>query len=197
MRHLFHNQNWMNKIVCLIEGLNLRLKAQSLANLINNNPFSAILTCGIVVIILASLLITPQGRIIPLGKEMSAAYELLKSTESGRALIRKVEKSTRGTLVYMMLGNTKDDELRDYHGLKVRGVTRSYFESFDYIYTPTGVLIYTNRDLTQGRPQEIVKNIAFELENVIYAMQYPAIEFGKDSPFAPITQKQVCMELGL
>lgn len=164
---------------------------------IKKNPFSAALISGFLVLLLLSATVSPRGKIIPLGKEMIAAFELLKSTETGRELIKNVEKSTKGNIVYMMMGTTESHDLTYYGGETVRGVTRTYFKSFSNIYTTSGILVYTNEDLTWGEPTEIVKNIAFELENVIYSMKFPGIEFGKDSPYALETQRQVCMELGL
>ncbi|MFP4164923.1 MAG: hypothetical protein ACLFQB_07835 [Chitinispirillaceae bacterium] len=164
---------------------------------VKKHPFASVMITGFTVLLLISLTVTPEGRIIPLGKEMIAAFELLKSTPTGRELIEEVEKSTRGSIVYMMLGNTEEHDLQDYHRSTVRGVTRSYFKLFSSTYTPSGILIHTNQDLTDSHPSEIVKNIAFELENVIHSMANPGIEFGKDSPKAPVTQNMVCMELGL
>lgn len=164
---------------------------------IRKNPLSVALISGFLVLFLISATATPKGKIIPLGKEMIAAFELLKSTQTGRELIKEVEKSTKGNIVYMMMGATESHDLTYYGGETVRGVTRTYFKSFSNLYTTSGILVYTNRDLTWGQPTEIVKNIAFELENVIYSMKFPGTEFGQDSPQALVTQKQVCMELGL
>jgi hypothetical protein len=161
------------------------------------NPLSFVLFSGLTSLLILSMFITPKGRIIPLGPEMIAAYDLLQTTNSGRSLIKTVRKSTRGTIVYMILGTTKDNYLLDYPGLQVRGITRTRFNSFDNNHVPAGITIFTNKDITEGLPNEIVKNIAFELENVIHSMKYPGIEFGKDSPYASTTQQLVCMELGL
>ncbi len=164
---------------------------------IKRNPLASSITAAILLILMLSLFISPRGRIIPLGPEMVEAYKLLESTETGRDLIKKVEKETKGALVYMMLSSAKDNELLQYPGLQIRGVTRAHFKSFSNIHKPAGILIYTNDDITYGQPYEIVKNIAFELENVIHSMKYPGIEFGQDSPNALLTQKLVCMELGM
>lgn len=119
------------------------------------------------------------------------------ATAAWKETVKKVENNTKGTFIYLMLGTTEKNNLSDYSGRKVRGITRAYYKSIYNTYTPQGIFVFTNKDVTSGNPEEIVKSIAFELENVVYSAKYPAIEFGKDSPHAPVTQKMVCMELGL
>jgi len=97
----------------------------------------------------------------------------------------------------MMLSDSKENDLLYVPGLKIRGVTRAHFKSLHNTYSSSGIVIYTNRDYTYGSPEEIVKNIAFELENVAYSMKYPSTEYGQDSPFALQTQQAVCWELGI
>lgn len=165
---------------------------------LTQSPLRTTLITGFLVIFTLSVIIPPKGRIVPVGKEMQQAFLLLKSTETGRELIQNVKKSTRGNLIYMILGTTDANNLTDLGGNKVRGVTRAYFKNaMDNNYIPQGIIVYTNKDITESLPTEIVKSMAFELENVIYSMKHPGIESGKDSPYAPITQKEVCNELGL
>jgi hypothetical protein len=165
---------------------------------LTESPLRTTLITGFLIILILSITIPPKGRIVPVGKEMQQAYSLLKSTETGRELIKNVKKSTRGNLIYMILGTTDVNDLTDPSGNKVRGVTRAYFKNaMDNNYIPQGIIVYTNRDITESLPTEIVKSMAFELENVIYSMKHPGIESGKDSPYASVTQNEVCNELGL
>jgi hypothetical protein len=151
----------------------------------------------IVFLVLVCLIFPPKGRIVPIGKEMGQAFELLQSSKTGQKLIHQAKRATRGHTIYLILGSTNENNLMDYGGKKVRGVTRTYFHAYTNVYIPNGIFIYTNKDVTSVDKNEIVKSIAFEMENVIYSMKSPAIDPTRDSPKASDTQKLVCMELGL
>jgi hypothetical protein len=85
----------------------------------------------------------------------------------------------------------------DYNGDTVVGATRAFFKNIENVYLPNGVFIYSNKDVTESRPDYIALNIAFELENVVYVMKNPGAESGDDSPAAWNTLEKVARELGL
>jgi hypothetical protein len=161
------------------------------------HPITSALVAGTFAICVLSLLMPQRGTIIPIGTEMKQAYTMLQSSQTGRALINKAELSSKGNYIYMVLGTTDTNNLFDPSGRKVRGVTRAFFHVAQNNFIPQSIVVYTNRDITFGEPSEIVKSMAFELENVIYSMKYPNVVPGLDSPYAQLTQKRVCDELDL
>jgi hypothetical protein len=179
----------------------IQYAAHGIANLrlstMVEHPITTALIAGTFVICVLSLVMPQRGTIIPIGTEMKQAYSMLQSTPTGRALINKVELSSKGNYVYMVLGTTDTNKLFDPSGRKVRGVTRAFFHVAQNNFIPQSIIVYTNRDITFGEPSEIVKSMAFELENVIYSMKYPNVVPGLDSPYAQLTQKRICDELDL
>ena len=152
--------------------------------------------------ILIALFILPaavphQGKILPVDPYMVTAYSMLSSTKSGRQLIGRVKRSTAGSYIYLSLGSTERDRLTDYYGDTVRGVTRATYEYIDRLLLPKSVTVITNRDLVGTAPRDIIRSIAFELENVDYAFRNPQFDFPGDSPFAERTQQQVLEELDM
>jgi hypothetical protein len=75
-------------------------------------------------------------------------------------------------------------------------MTRTYFKNIANQFVSNGVFVTSNQDILT-RPDLIALNIAFELENVIYAMKNPGVEFADDSPLAWQTLENVAVELGL
>jgi hypothetical protein len=179
----------------------LQYAAHGIANLklstMIEHPITTSLVIGTFVICVLSLAMPQRGTIIPIGTEMKQAYSMLQSSRTGRALINKVELSSKGNYIYMVLGTTDTNKLFDPSGRKVRGVTRAFFHVAQNNFIPQSIVVYTNRDITFGEPTEIVKSMAFELENVVYSMKYPNVVPGLDSPHAQVTQKRVCEELNL
>jgi hypothetical protein len=164
---------------------------------IKEHPLGMAFIAGTVFAISGCIILPPQGHIIPMGPEMRNAFDLLSTTRTGKALISKAQKSTRGSPIFLTLGTTKSNDLVDGRGATVVGVTRAYFKIIANRYFPDGVFIYSNRDMTDVHADLIALNIAFELENVIYAMQYPCIDKGDDSPMAWSTLERVAKELGV
>jgi hypothetical protein len=62
------------------------------------------------------------------------------------------------------------------------------------MYTTNGIMVYTNKDMAGSNIKYRALILAFELENVIYAMHFPKIKFGKDSPEAEWAFERVAME---
>ena len=172
-------------------------KKKLVKKFLREHVIATVICAGVLVVISGCMIIPVQGRIIPMGPEMRKAFDLLGTTHTGKAIIRKAQRSTKGTPIFLTLGSTVKDGLTDYNGKTVVGVTRAYFKNISDRYLPNGVFVTSNRDIVTTRPDVIALNIAFELENVIYAMKYPGIEFGDDSPEAWNTLEKVAKELGL
>jgi hypothetical protein len=132
-----------------------------------------------------------------MGPEMRKAYDLLGTTHTGKVIIKRAQRATKGTPIFLTLGTTEKHDLTDWNGETVVGVTRAYFKNISNVYLPNGVFVYSNKDILSTRPDVIALNIAFELENVVYAMKYPGIEYGDDSPEAWNTLEKVAKELHL
>lgn len=147
--------------------------------------------------LICAISIPEGGKILPLGRSVVEAYHLLSKSPSGRELIKRVEKNTRGSFVYLTMGETERDELTDYNGEVVLALTRADFRYYDNMRIPRSITVITNKDLIGTDPREVVKSLAFELENVDYAYKNAEGRFGKDSPMARITQAKVILELGL
>ncbi len=165
-----------------------------------NTPQKIFCTLVIVeaIVLLCSVIIPERGKILPVGKQVVEAYRLLKKSPSGRKLIKKVEKTTRGSYVYLTLGDTDNDKLFDYHGEEVLAVTRADFKFYSGMRVPRSVTVIANRDVIGSDPQEVVKSLAFELENVNYSYKKNFhSRFSNDSPLALVTQSKVIEELGL
>ena len=146
-------------------------------------------------ILLMSLSIPSEGKILPIQPQVVEAYSLLSKTESGRDLIQRVKKSTKGSFIYLSLGCTEKDRLVSIYGDTVRGVTRSTFVYYNRIRFPRSVSVIINRDLVGTAPRDIIRSIAFELENVAFSFENPQVDFPIDSPLARITQMRVMREL--
>ena len=168
-----------------------------LKNFLREHLVATVVCCGILVTLSGCMIIPVQGRIIPMGPEMRKAFDLLSTTHTGKSLIRKAQRSSKGTPIFLTLGTTSGNDLTDFNGQTVIGVTRAYFKNISNVYMPNGVFVTSNRDIIDTRPDLIALNIAFELENVIYAMKYPGIEFSDDSPEAWNTLEKVAKELKL
>lgn len=159
------------------------------------NIFYSSLIIGQFIIILAMILTPVQSVILPIGEDVCKAYSLLESTKSGKDLIQRVKNSSRGNYIFLTLGETEREKLKDYSGKKVRGLTRVTTSFGDINFRKVNVSVITNRDVTGDNPLEIVKNMAFELENVVYIYQNPGAEPPKDGPQCHATQKAVMEEL--
>jgi hypothetical protein len=121
----------------------------------------------------------------------------MSNTETGRDLIRRVKRSTAGSYIFLSLGTTERDRLVDFYGDTIRGVTRATFAYYDRTRLPKSVTVITNRDLVGTLPRDIIRSIAFELENVEYSFRNPQVDFPGDSPLATVTQRQILEELGM
>lgn len=173
-----------------------RKKAAIIKFVTENTTFSILIAC-IVVIASGCIFLPQQGRIIAMGPEMRQAFDLLSSTQNGRKLIKKASLSTRGTPIFLVRGTTSENNMVDLKGETVPGMTHACFKSICSQYTPTGIFIYSNKDMIGPKPEIIALTLAFEFENVIYAMHYPAMEYATDSPEAERTLEKVALELGL
>ena len=179
-----------------IRVMSFRAQKTLLTNTIKNHLVASITCLGILIISGGCILLPPKGRIIIIGPEMRNSLTLLENTPTGKGLIKKACRSTKGSPIFLTLGNTVKNDLTDKHGNTVVGVTRTYFKNIANHFVFNGVFVTSNKDILT-RPDLIALNIAFELENVIYAMKNPGIEFADDSPLAWQTLEQVACELGL
>jgi hypothetical protein len=152
---------------------------------------------GILVMASGCIFLPQQGRIITMGPEMRNAFDLLSSTQTGRRLVQKASKSTRGAPIYLIRGTTGGDNMVNPKGDTVLGLTHACFKSICSQYTPNGIFIYSNKDLSGPRVDIIALTLAFEFENVVWAMHYPAMEYSTDSPEAQKALEKVALELGL
>lgn len=151
----------------------------------------------LLILLTVSLSIQTKGSILPVDKDVVHAFKMLKSTTSGRKLIEKVRNVTRGSYIYLTIGNTEKDKLMDECGEKVRGLTRVDFRMSGRSCSVGRVTVITNRDLVGGDVYEIVKSLAFELENVYQVFDLSCACPWVDSPQAALTQARVIEELGI
>ncbi len=149
------------------------------------------------IVISAAFAVPELGILLPIERNTQEALAILEKSPTGRNLIQRVRRKTAGNFVVLTSGNTESDNLIDYSNRAVKALTRSEFRYYNALKIPKRVTIYTNRDIVGSSPKEIVKSLAFELENVIHAYSHSHGPFGKDSPRAALTQKLVCNELGL
>lgn len=147
--------------------------------------------------VISSFSIQTKGSILPVDKDVVHAFKMLKSTSSGRKLIEKVRNITKGSLIFLTIGNTEKDNLMDECGEKVRGLTRVDFRMSGHTCSVGRVTVITNRDMVGSDVYEIVKSIAFELENVYQVFNLSCACPWIDSPQAPQTQARVIEELGI
>lgn len=180
----FQRMNWVQRVRLLRKG-------------IREHVWASAITGGLIIVISGCIILPPQGRIITMGPEMRDALSLLGSTSAGRTVIRKAQRSTRGSPIFLTLGSTEKDGLVDNHGEVVIGVTRAFFKNIVNSYLPNGIFICSNKDVVDSRIDLIALNIAFELENVVYAMKNAGVEFAGDSPRAWQTVVRVAKELRL
>jgi hypothetical protein len=149
-------------------------------------------------LLLMAFTIPRKAVVLPVGPEVALAFELLRNSPTGNELVRRIERSANGVYIYLSLGETERDELVDEWGRPVRGVTRAVTRVHRGTVTVSNVTIVTNRDLTAARPGEIVKSLAFELENIRYLYATGGhVLSGIDSPYAAAMQSQVVRELNL
>ncbi len=137
-----------------------------------------------------------RGSVLPVDKDVMRAFSILQSTNTGRKLVKKVRNSTRGSYIYLTIGDTERDNLMDEAGEKVRGLTRVDFRMTQSSCSVRRVTVITNRDMVGRDVYEIVKSLAFELENVCQVFNLNCACPWRDSPDAPLTQARVLEELG-
>ena len=171
--------------------------AGNLRNLVRRYPVPSTVSAALLLFMILVICAPREGKILPVDPYMVSAYSILGKTKSGRDLIRRVKKSTAGSYIYLSLGCTERDRLTDYYGDTVRGVTRATYAFYDRLLLPKSVTVITNRDLVGTAPRDIIRSIAFELENVDFSFRNPQFEFPADSPLARITQRRVLEELDL
>ena len=164
--------------------------------IITEHLIAIISITGLFLILSGCVLVPQKGRIITIGPEMQKGLSLLSSTPTGKKLIHKARRSTKGSPIFLTSGYTEKNGLIDKKGNSVVGVTRTYFKNIANHFVFNGVFVTSNKDFLK-RPEFIALNIAFELENVIYGMKNPGIEFSDDSPMAWQTVESVAFELGL
>lgn len=159
--------------------------------------FASLLISGQILLLILAFTVQSRGVILPVGKEVVTAYKMLQSTPSGRRLINEVRNVTKGRVIYLTLGNSEYDELFDENGRQVRGLTRSNFHVSGTSCNIHRITVIANKDIVGENPQEIVKSLAFELENVHQIFSLSCACPWQDSPRAPLTQARVIRELGL
>lgn len=152
----------------------------------------------LVIAILAGfyLSIQSRGSVLPVDRDVIRAFTILQSTTTGRKLVQKVRSMTRGSYIYLTIGDTERDNLMDESGEKVRGLTRVDFRMTQSSCSVRRVTVITNRDMVGRDVYEIVKSLAFELENVCQVFDLNCACPWRDSPDAPLTQARVLEELG-
>lgn len=141
--------------------------------------------------------IQSRGSVLPVDRDVIRAFSILQSTSTGRKLVKKVRNSTRGSYIYLTIGDTERDNLMDETGEKVRGLTRVDFRMTQSSCSVRRVTVITNRDMVGRDVYEIVKSLAFELENVCQVFDLNCACPWSDSPNAPLTQARVLEELGI
>jgi hypothetical protein len=184
------------KIFVEIRSMSFSAKKTLFIRTIKDHCIASFTCLGLFIVAGGCVLLPPKGRIITIGPEMRSGLVLLENTPTGTDLIRKARCSTRGSPIFLTLGSTAKNDLVDKQGNTVLGVTRTYFKNIANHFVSSGVFVTSNKDILK-RPDFIALNIAFELENVIYAMNNPGIEFADDSPAAWETLEKVAGELGL
>jgi hypothetical protein len=167
------------------------------SEMVKRHPLTSLITGIFIALFILPAAVPHQGKILPVDPYMVTAYSMLSSTKSGRQLIKRVKRSTAGSYIYLSLGSTERDRLTDYYGDTVRGVTRATYQYIDRLLLPKSVTVITNRDLVGTAPRDIIRSIAFELENVDYSFRNPQFDFSGDSPFAERTQQRVLEELDM
>jgi len=164
---------------------------------LKDNPLIAFIGIVFFTISIAAASIKPQAKIIPVGKEMVSAYKLLNRSETGVDLIKRVKKNAKGYYIYLTLGETEFDNLIGPWGEEARGVTRTKVCKNGMTCLVNQMSVITNKSVTRSRPCEIVKNLAYELENILYVHGGTCRCPGSDSPHARRTQYKIIKELGL
>ena len=172
-------------------------RAEAIRSLVQRHPYPSAVSAGFFLFLILLISVPREGKILPVDPCMVDAYSILGKTATGRQLIKRVKKSTAGSFIYLSLGTTERDRLTDYYGDTVRGVTRATFGIYNRLVLPKSVTVITNRDLVGTAPRDIIRSIAFELENVDFSFRNPQVEFPGDSPLAEFTQRRIMEELDL
>jgi hypothetical protein len=194
MEKIYYEIDEFNKYLPQVQFSDIRLIVKNLS--VPKKIFYSLIIVECLVLICAAI-VPKEGKILPIDENSVEAYTLLKRSPTGRELIKRVKRTTGGNFVFLMLGNTDRDELFDYSGEVVKALTRTEFRYFGNMYVPRNMTIITNRDVIGVDPEEMVKSLAFELENVLHAHRNPYNTFGEDSPLASVTRERVIRELGL
>jgi hypothetical protein len=156
------------------------------------------IAASVVLAFLVLLVAVPrEGALLPADPYVVKALSLLGTTETGKDLIKRVKKSSAGSFIYLSLGTTGTDHLIDLHGDTVRGVTRVTYALTERSVLPRRVAVITNKDLVGTAPRDIIRSLAYELENVEYSFRNPQLDFPSDSPIARQTQRKIMEELRL
>ncbi len=158
-------------------------------------PYPSIAASAVLAFLLLMAAIPRNGELLPTDPYVVDALSLLNTTEAGKDLIKRVKRSSRGSFIYLSLGTTARDRLIDSRGDTVRGVTRVTYELNDRLILTKSVAVITNRDLVGTAPRDIIRSLAYELENVEYSFRNPQLDFPKDSPIARETQEKIMEEL--
>lgn len=155
----------------------------------------SLIITGQFLLILLAIVTQGRGVILPIGREVVTAYSMLQSTPTGKQLIKDVRSVTRGRIVFLTLGSTERDNLMDECGKTVRGLTRTDFHVSGVSCGIRRVTVIANKDIVGMNPEEIVKSLAFELENVYQVFAMSCACPLEDSPRASITQARIVREL--
>jgi hypothetical protein len=170
---------------------------KKIRQLIITYPHQSI-TISVIFVFLTLLVAIPrEGALLPADPNVVKALSLLSTTETGKDLIKRVKKSSAGSFIYLSLGTTTTDRLVDKYGDTVRGLTRVTYALTARSAYPQRVAVITNKDLVGTAPRDIIRNLAYELENVEYSFRNPQLDFPSDSPIARQTQKKIMEELNL
>jgi hypothetical protein len=170
---------------------------KKIKNLISTYPYQSLAVCTSGVFLLLLFATPHEGALLPADPHVVKALSILSTTETGKDLLKRVKKSSAGSFIYLSLGTTANDHLIDPHGDTVRGVTRVTYGLTDRSVLPRRVTVITNRDLVGTAPRDIIRSLAYELENVEYSFRNPQLDFPSDSPNARQTQRKIMEELKL
>ena len=190
MIHLSHR-------FCITVKNRSTLWSKKIRLLIIEYPVPSIVASAVLAFLILVVAIPREGALLPADPYIVNALSVLSTTETGKDLISRVKRSSAGSFIYLSLGTTATDHLIDLHGDTVRGVTRVTYSMSDRSILPRRVAVITNRDLVGTAPRDIIRSLAYELENVEYSFRNPQFDFPSDSPLARQTQMKIMEELNL
>jgi hypothetical protein len=158
-------------------------------------PFITGIIAVQILTIIVALSLPRRANILPVGKEIVEAYELLGKTRTGRKLISRASQAASGSYIYLTVGDTEHDRLFDYSGEPVRALTRAVVRPGSGKCLVNRATVISNRNLLRSNVTEIAKSLAWELENICHLYGATCGCPDSDSPRAFATQRRIAAEL--